>query len=129
MRAIDELANVGPRVPTHEEDSAARGKAGGAEHARTGEGSGATAQTRIREYDGFDRERITYQRLKADLLAHAEGKYVVIVGDEVEGPLETFDDALRAGYRRFGLGPLYVKHVTTVDPLVEIAHEITPCRS
>jgi hypothetical protein len=53
----------------------------------------------------------------------------VIVGDEVEGPVETFREALRAGYRRFGLGPLFVKQILTVEPVVEVTRDIVPCRS
>ena len=48
-----------------------------------------------RPFAGFDRERATYQRLKPDLLASVEGKYVVIVGDEVVGPLESHEEAER----------------------------------
>jgi hypothetical protein len=44
----------------------------------------------------------------------------VIVGDEVEGPVETFREALRVGYRRFGLGPLCVKQILAVEPIVEV---------
>jgi hypothetical protein len=73
-----------------------------------------------RPFTGFDRERATYQRLKADLLARAEGKYVVIVGDEVVGPLGSHEEAERAGYDRFGLGPLYVKLIVAEVPVVEV---------
>ena len=53
-------------------------------------------------FAGFDRECETYARLKADLMGRAEGLYVVIQGEDVEGPVETYGDALRAGYRRLG---------------------------
>jgi hypothetical protein len=45
---------------------------------------------------------------------------VVIVGDEVVGPLDSHVDAERAGYARFGLGPLYVKQVVAEEPGVEV---------
>jgi hypothetical protein len=64
-----------------------------------------------RPFLGYDRERATFARLKPELLARAEGKYVVLVGEELEGPVDTYEDALRVGWRRFGLGPLYVKQV------------------
>ncbi len=73
-----------------------------------------------RPFGGFDRERATYRRLKLDLLARVAGKYVVIVGDEFVGPLESHAEAERAGYERFGIGPLYVKHVVVEEPVVEV---------
>jgi len=73
-----------------------------------------------RPFAGFARERATYDRLKPDLLVGDEGKYVVIVGDEVVGPLGSHEEAERAGYKRFGLGPLYVKQVVAEEPVVEV---------
>ncbi len=105
--------------------------------AATDPGSGADAaglsdagtRSRLRPFTGFDRERAAYERLQLELLARAEGKYVVLVGEEIEGPVDSFGDALRAGYRRFGHGPLYVKQVLTVEPVVEVSRDIVPCRS
>ena len=82
-----------------------------------------------RPFTGFDRERETYERLKPELLARAEGRYVVVVGDAVAGPFETFGEARRVGYARFGSGPLYVKQVLAVDPVVEAPLVVVPCTS
>ena len=38
-----------------------------------------------------------------------EGKYTVIKGNEVQGPFNTYEDALEAGYGRHGLVPFLVK--------------------
>jgi hypothetical protein len=90
---------------------------------------GASTRSGSRPFTGFDRERAAYERLKLELLARAEGKYVVLVGEELEGPVDSFGDALRAGYRRFGRGPLYVKRVHSVESVVEVSRDIVPCRS
>jgi hypothetical protein len=82
-----------------------------------------------RPFVGFEVETATYARLKPDLLSRSPGQFVAIVGDEVEGPFETFREALRSGYRRFGLGPLYIKQVLPVEPVVEVTRDIIPCRS
>jgi hypothetical protein len=74
-----------------------------------------------RLFTGFDRERETYDLLKPGLLVNYEGKYVVIVGDEVLGPLGSHEEAERAGYERFGLGPLYVKRVVAEERIVELS--------
>lgn len=84
--------------------------------------------TERRRYAGFERESATYARLKTELLATAEGKYVVIVGDEMVGPENGYGNALRAGYRRFGPGPLYVKQVLAEEPVDEIPGDVIPCR-
>jgi hypothetical protein len=89
----------------------------------------AEPTTEARPFTGFDRERATFARLKPDLLATIPGQFVVIVGDEFEGPLSTFGEAERAGYRRFGLGPLYIKQVLAEEPVGEISRNIDTCRS
>ena len=82
-----------------------------------------------RPFTGFDRERATFARLKPDLLATIPGQFVVIVGDEVERPVATFGEAERAGYRRFGFGPLYIKQVLVEEPVGEISRDIDTCLS
>ena len=108
----------------------------GVEHDRPGQNTGAAMPTdpgapahARRQFIGFDLEVATYLRLKPELISRFPGKFVVIVGNEVEGPLETFREALCAGYRRFGLGPLFVKQILTVEPVVEVTRDIVPCRS
>ena len=70
-----------------------------------------------------------YERHKPELLKMAEGKFVVIVGDELVGPLETDEEAERAGYARFGLGPLYIKQVLAEEPPALITRDVVPCRT
>jgi len=81
-----------------------------------------------RPFAGFEREAATYAKLKTELLPTAEGKFVAIVGDEMVGPGDTYGDALREGYRRFGPGPLYVKQVLAEEPVAEVPRDIIPCR-
>src|SRR5205823_10797001 len=45
-----------------------------------------------RPFLGYDRERVAYARLQPGLLKTAEGKYVVLVGEDLEGPVDTFED-------------------------------------
>jgi hypothetical protein len=78
-----------------------------------------------RPFVGYDRERAAYARFRPELLERADGQYVVLVGDEIEGPFDTFEEALRAGWQRFGLGPLYVKQIGAEEP----ADENPSCRS
>ncbi len=45
------------------------------------------------------------------------GEYVLIKGDKVDGFYESRDEALTAGYSRFGIGPLFVKQVLPSEPV------------
>jgi hypothetical protein len=116
----------GTDEPTHE----------GVGRGRLGQNTGGAMPTHPgavmldrRQFLGFDLEVATYERLKPELLSRCPGKFVVIVGNEVEGPVDTFPEALRAGYRRFGLGPLFVKEILPVEPVAEVTRDIMPCRS
>lgn len=79
---------------------------------------------------GLDRERETYSRLKSDLIKTAKGCFVVIQGVDVEGPLETYGAALRAGYKRFGLDrPFLVQQVLDVEPVGVLSRDLVPCQA
>jgi hypothetical protein len=84
-----------------------------------------------RPFLGFDREKGTYERIKPAMLETAEGKWVTIVGEEFVGPFEDMDEAVRAGYRRFGLGPLHVKQILAQEPppIVLPPHLALPCQT
>jgi hypothetical protein len=83
------------------------------------------ARTR-RPFAGYDRERAAYDGMKADLLSRAEGKYVVLVGDEMIGPFDRHEDAERAGFARFGLSPLFIKQVLAGEPVIEVTRFVAP---
>jgi hypothetical protein len=82
-----------------------------------------------RPFLGFDREEATYERIKPAMLETDGGKWITIVGEEVIGPFEDMEEAARAGWRRFGLGPLYVKQLLAQEPppLVLPPYLDSPC--
>ena len=84
-----------------------------------------------RPFLGFDREIATYERYKPELLEMADGKWVVVVGDEVVGAFDDIVQAERAGLKRFGPGPLYIKQVLTQDvPAVGLpTYAVVPCQT
>jgi hypothetical protein len=79
-----------------------------------------------RPFLGFDREQNAYARLKDELLARFEGKYVVFVGDDELGPFDSHTQAELAGYEKFGLGPLYIKRVQADEPAIEVTRLAVP---
>jgi hypothetical protein len=71
------------------------------------ESGGTTVATEL------ERELAAFQRDLPGLLADPAnvGKFALVHGDEVAGVYPTFDEALAAGYDRFGLDPFLVKEV------------------
>jgi hypothetical protein len=62
----------------------------------------------------------TYNRNKDQLVRQAEGKFVVIQGGEIAGIWGTYEDALRAGYEKFGLKPFLVKQIEVLEQVHSI---------
>ena len=57
-------------------------------------------------------------------LADHEGKHVLIKGKTVDGFYDSRDEALTAGYARFGIGPLLVKQILAVEPIYNIPNAL-----
>ena len=62
------------------------------------------------------REQAAYDANLSSWLTDHEGEYVLIKGKTVDGFYVSRDDALVAGYSRFGIGPLFVKQVMATEP-------------
>jgi hypothetical protein len=72
---------------------------------------------------GLEYEQATYQAHLIDLLSY-EGKYILIKGEDIVGPWETYEEALQAGYDRFGLVPFLVKKIQRVEPIQYFSREL-----
>jgi hypothetical protein len=66
------------------------------------------------------REQAVYDAHLPRWVPDHEGKHVLIKDDEVVGFFDSRDDALAAGYARFGVGPLFVKQVSPSEPVHHI---------
>ena len=44
-----------------------------------------------------------------------EGEYILIQAESVVDFFSSYDDALKAGYQKFGLEPFFVKQINTVE--------------
>jgi hypothetical protein len=63
----------------------------------------------------LERELAACEHQKSRLLAEA-GKFVLIHGDDVAGVWDTYQDALRAGYLKYGVdSPFLVKRIDPLD--------------
>ena len=80
---------------------------------------------------GLERELETYRRELSRLLTEGHwGKFALIHADQVDSVWDTLDDALRAGYDRFGLDePFMVKQITDVEKVYYSSRNVVPCPS
>jgi hypothetical protein len=65
-------------------------------------------------------EQAVYEAHLPQWLQEHEGEHVVVKGDETLGFFATRDEALAAGYARFGVVPLFVKEVAASEPIHHI---------
>lgn len=75
----------------------------------------------------LEKELATYSAKLSDLKQH-EGKFVLIQGDAVVDMFSSYDDALKEGYKRFGLVPFLVKQIHAVEPVYYFTRPITAVR-
>jgi hypothetical protein len=75
----------------------------------------------------LERELATYNAKLPELKQH-EGKFVLISGDSVIDLFSSYDDALKEGYRKFGLEPFMVKQIHAVEPIYYFTRPVGPVR-
>ena len=71
----------------------------------------------------------TYEREKERLLGESEGKYVLIRGEDVVGTWDTYEDAVKTGYSKFGLAPFLVKQIQRVERVCFFTRDLASCPS
>ncbi len=71
----------------------------------------------------LERELAVYNEHLMDLLAN-EGKYVVVHGEAIEGPFDSYEDALQAGYEKFGVVAFLVKQISRVEPIQYFSRDL-----
>lgn len=76
----------------------------------------------------LERELSTYQERLPQLLQH-EGKYVLIHADDVVDTFASYEDALRQGYRQFGLDPFLVKRIQAAERVQYITRAVAPAHA
>lgn len=77
----------------------------------------------------LERELQTYKGKLSELIANdAEGKFVLIHGDEVVDVFGTYEDAIKEGYSKFQLQPFLVKQVQSIEH-VQLISRLVPCHT
>ena len=77
----------------------------------------------------LEKELEAYQNQIADSkwVAQNQGRYVLVKDDKVIQAFDSYGDALRGGYDRFGLEPFLVKQVSAIEQTHFIARLSAPC--
>lgn len=70
------------------------------------------------------KELETYEREREALLGTAEGKFVLIHGDEVLGTFDTQQDAIGQGYALLGNVPFLVKQIVQVEVPIDFVSSL-----
>jgi len=79
--------------------------------------------------NSLDRELQTFRKELPELLASAEGKFALVVGDKILGTFEAYGDALQAGYAKVGVDPFLVKKITASEEVAHFSRALgNPCR-
>jgi len=61
----------------------------------------------------LEKELKTYEE-NLDSLKAEEGKFVLIKGEDLD-VFETYEDAIKTGYQRYGLEPFLVKQIHAIE--------------
>jgi len=75
----------------------------------------------------LEKELSTYRRELEKIQPDQEGKFILIKGDNVVALYDTYSDALRTGYEKFGLEPFLVKQLNTIEKVHFFTRELSVC--
>lgn len=76
----------------------------------------------------LEKELETYKAKLPELTA-SEGKFVLIHEAEVSGIFDTYADAIKEGYEKFGLNPFLVKQIQAIERVQFISRFVDPCHT
>lgn len=75
----------------------------------------------------LEKELETYRNKLPELKAQ-EGKFVLIQGENVVDTFTSYEDALKEGYKLFGLRPFLVKQILAIEPVFHFSRPMTAIR-
>ena len=76
----------------------------------------------------LEKEKETY-RENLPFLQDKEGKYVLIHGDRIVDTFTSYEDAIKEGYKEFGLEPFLVKQIQSVEQVQFVSRFVQPCEN
>jgi hypothetical protein len=73
--------------------------------------------------DALEKELAAYRKLLPTLLSQ-EGKFALIVGDELISVFAAYEDALKAGYEKAQLNPFLVKKISGTETVAYFSRDL-----
>lgn len=74
----------------------------------------------------LEREIQTFREQLSTLLQN-EGKFALVHGEDVAGFFETYEDAIKAGYEKYGLEPFLVKKIQAMEEVQHFTRDFVEC--
>ncbi len=74
----------------------------------------------------LEKELATFEKSLPEMKAEHEGKFVLVHNDKVVDFFDTYDDAIKAGYTKFGLKSFLVKQIHSVAQVQLISRCVDP---
>jgi len=74
----------------------------------------------------LEKELARFEKSLPEMKAEHEGKFVLVHGDKVIDFFDTYDDAINAGYTKFGLDSFLVKQIHSVAQVQFISRRVDP---
>lgn len=74
----------------------------------------------------LEKEIAAFNQRLPEFQAQHEGKFVLIHGDDFIDAYSTYEDAIKAGYKAFGLEPFLVKQVLALEQAQFISRFVEP---
>jgi hypothetical protein len=75
----------------------------------------------------LEQELETFERRLPELKTEHEGKFALVRRDQVVDVFTSYEDAVKAGYARFGLDPFLVKQIQSVEQAQFVSRFVDPC--
>lgn len=76
----------------------------------------------------LEKELDTYKSKLSELTA-SEGKFVLIHESQISGIFDTYADAIKEGYEKFGLKPFLVKQIQVIERVQFVSRFADPCHT
>jgi hypothetical protein len=76
----------------------------------------------------FEKELAAYQRELPRLIAESAGRFALVQNDAVSGIFDSYEDAVSAGYERFGFSLFLVKRIESMEPVHHFTRNVVLCR-
>ncbi len=76
----------------------------------------------------LEQELATYKAQLPALRQH-EGKFVLIKGEKIIDTFSSYEDAIKEGYKEFGLEPFLVKQIKSIETVQFISRFAPFCKA